>query len=152
MIQEQWSKIKSFAGMGDLPEEGDMGLEDLEKPVAPASSYKPVLERAARFLAVILIFTAGFGLGRVSVYEESRPQVSVYESRIGGAQQAGGSAGASAPVALGDIVASKSGARYHFTWCSGAKQIKEENKIYFKTAAEARLRGYTPASNCPGLE
>jgi hypothetical protein len=50
------------------------------------------------------------------------------------------------------VVASKSGTKYHFSWCPGAKQIKDENKITFETTAAARAAGYTPAANCPGLE
>lgn len=51
----------------------------------------------------------------------------------------------------GKYVASKNGTRYYLPTCSGAKRIKEENKIWFKTAAEAQARGLTPAVNCPGL-
>jgi len=48
-------------------------------------------------------------------------------------------------------VASRSGQRYHLPWCPGAKQIKEENKIYFATKEEAEKAGYTPAANCKGI-
>ena len=46
------------------------------------------------------------------------------------------------------VVASKNGSKYHFLWCSGAKQIKEENKIYFNSEEEAVAAGYTLAANC----
>ncbi|MFZ2252750.1 MAG: hypothetical protein WAW13_01085 [Minisyncoccia bacterium] len=48
-------------------------------------------------------------------------------------------------------VASKSGTKYHLPWCGSAKQIKEENKIWFATKEEAEKAGYTPASNCKGI-
>ena len=48
-------------------------------------------------------------------------------------------------------VASKSGTKYHLPWCGSAKQIKEENKIWFDTKEEAEKAGYTPASNCKGI-
>jgi methylphosphotriester-DNA--protein-cysteine methyltransferase len=48
-------------------------------------------------------------------------------------------------------VASKSGKAYHLPWCSGAQRIKEANKIYFASKAEAEQAGYTPAANCPGI-
>ena len=48
-------------------------------------------------------------------------------------------------------VASKSGTKYHLPWCGSAKQIKEENKIWFVTKEEAEKAGYTPASNCKGI-
>lgn len=50
-----------------------------------------------------------------------------------------------------EIVASKNGDVYHYIWCSGAKRINEENKIYFSSKAEAEAAGYRPAQNCPGL-
>ncbi len=55
-------------------------------------------------------------------------------------------------TAAAGVVASKSGTKYHFLWCPGAKQIKEQNRIVFETTAAARAAGYTPAANCPGLE
>ncbi|KKW30802.1 MAG: hypothetical protein UY75_C0023G0006, partial [Parcubacteria group bacterium GW2011_GWC2_52_8c] len=36
----------------------------------------------------------------------------------------------------GSLVASKSGSAYHLLNCPGAKQIKEENKVYFATEGE----------------
>lgn len=38
--------------------------------------------------------------------------------------------------------------KYHFLWCPGAEKIKEENKIYFSSEAEAQSRGYALARNC----
>ena len=37
---------------------------------------------------------------------------------------------------------------YHFSWCSGAKRIKETNKIWFNNEQEAIQTGYVLASNC----
>lgn len=54
-------------------------------------------------------------------------------------------------VPEGGYVASKNGTKYHLPWCGGAKQIKEENKVFFKTKEEAEAAGYTPASNCKGI-
>ena len=48
-------------------------------------------------------------------------------------------------------VASKSGEKYHLLTCPGAKQIKEENKIYFASKEDAMKNGYGPASNCRGI-
>lgn len=50
------------------------------------------------------------------------------------------------------VVASRSGTKYHLLDCPGAKQIKEENKLFFDTIELARAAGYTPAANCAGLE
>ncbi len=50
------------------------------------------------------------------------------------------------------VIASRSGTRYHRPDCPGAAQIKPENRIEFANVAAARAAGYTPASNCSGLE
>jgi deoxyribonuclease-1 len=47
-----------------------------------------------------------------------------------------------------NIVASKNGTKYHLVNCSGAKSIKEENKIWFASEADAQAAGYTRAGNC----
>lgn len=49
-------------------------------------------------------------------------------------------------------VASKKGRVYYFTWCSGTKSILEENKVYFKTANDARAVGLKPSTACPDLD
>lgn len=51
----------------------------------------------------------------------------------------------------GLYVASKNGAKYHLPTCSGAKRIKEENKIWFNSKQEAEKAGYEPAKNCKGI-
>lgn len=46
------------------------------------------------------------------------------------------------------VVVSKNSNKYHFLWCPGAKQIKEENKIYFNSEEGATAAGYVLAGNC----
>ena len=48
------------------------------------------------------------------------------------------------------VVASKKSTsmKYHFLWCPGAKQIREENKVYFNSEREAVSAGYSLAGNC----
>ncbi len=47
-----------------------------------------------------------------------------------------------------EIIASKSGIRYYFSWCGGVNRISEGNKIYFVSVEEAESAGYTLATNC----
>ena len=54
-------------------------------------------------------------------------------------------------AAGGQYVASRTGKSYHLPWCGGAKQIKEENKVWFATKEAAEAAGYTAAKNCPGI-
>jgi hypothetical protein len=57
---------------------------------------------------------------------------------------------ASIPVG-GQVVASKTGTKYFLPWCGSVKRIKEENKVWFTSAADAKAHGYAPAANCKGL-
>jgi hypothetical protein len=113
--------------------------------------------------AIILIGLAGFGLGKISALEKSREPIminkvlnstSTVESISEIPMQAAVSAKAmvASEKALGLLVASKTGKKYHFPWCSGATQIADKNKIWFDSYAEAQKAGYTKATNCKGLE
>lgn len=105
---------------------------------------------------IILVGFAGFGLGRLSLIEESREAVRIEfpaylsASALNARDTAG--AAAAAPAGEGLLVASKNGSKYHFPWCSGGKSISEKNKIWFDSVNEARKAGYTPAANCKGLK
>lgn len=124
------------------------------------------LERRDVFMMalIILVAIASFGLGRLSALDTGRNDIEMKAplTASGEAQNAAlsGQMGVSAlPAAVGaagvvqgKFVASKSGTKYHYPWCSGAKRIKDENKVWFDTAEAARAAGYTPAANCPGLE
>lgn len=48
----------------------------------------------------------------------------------------------------GSVLASKSGKKYYFPWCSGVKRIKMENRIYFETELEAQDKGLTLSKTC----
>lgn len=48
----------------------------------------------------------------------------------------------------GQIIASKNSTKYHLPWCSGAKSIKPENRVYFTSEAEAIASGRSKAGNC----
>jgi len=115
------------------------------------------LERLLLPALIIVVGIASFGLGRLSAPQTGQSGLSIfypqnYEemlpvSTVASANTSGVGAGNDGPV-----VASKSGAKYHYPWCSGAKSIAEANKITFATIEEARKAGYTPASNCKGLQ
>ncbi|MDP3772136.1 MAG: hypothetical protein Q8Q94_02020 [bacterium] len=143
-----------------------------------AKGYRKVKEvfeehRSDFFIAAIIFLTAlaSFGLGRLSViWPRSDPlTISDLPSRDSSSPAIQAAVdipplknnpdntttvrGVAQSVAgEGRYVASKSGTRYHFSWCPSALKIKKENKLIFATAAEARAKGYTPAANCPGLD
>lgn len=111
----------------------------------------------------IIAFSAigSFALGRLSalesgnVYIEQRAAVGaalVTDSSADGPSQEFSQTLSQGVEASEAVVASKNGTKYHFPWCAGAQSIKEENKIWFDSTAQARAAGYTPASNCKGLK
>lgn len=122
-------------------------------------------------LSLIIIFVGlgSFGLGKLSALEDVKGQIEIkrgMEATVNRATQLPKSSSNSSykpPEQVTQpstsqsqlnevVVASKSGTKYHFPWCSGAKRISEKNKITFNTIEEARKAGYTPAGNCKGLK
>ena len=93
---------------------------------------------------VAVVGLGAFGLGRLSAMENTRAPMTA----------------SAAPAALstqtlplgGEFVAARSGSAYYFPWCSGARSIKGENQVWFRTAAAAEKAGYAPGKNCRGLE
>jgi hypothetical protein len=115
------------------------------------------------YLAIILLGVAlgAFACGRLSLIEDRYRPISIQQvasqdaqdtchassSEVSQAIKKEGTGGDS-PRAPGSVVGSRSGTKYHFPWCSGAKSIKTENKIWFASEAEALSAGYTKAGNC----
>ena len=143
-IKDLWQKIK---GWGSQKTFNFQGLSD------------------DLFLGLILVLVASgsFGLGRLSKIESSKTPIRIengIEFPEGAVTQATQATSKTMEASIvdsapsqesGQFVASKSGTKYHYPWCSGAKTISPANKIYFNTKAEAEAQGYTPASNCKGL-
>lgn len=112
------------------------------------------------FLVLISLCIA-FSLGRLSTVLESRepviiefPNTPTTTLRVGEGTTPVPQTGQALNLVgqAGLLVGSKNSTKYHFPWCSGALRITEANKVYFNSREEARNKGYTPASNCPGLE
>ena len=120
----------------------------------------------AVFLLVVflLVSTLAFSLGRLSAYEKKKEPISVIKTeeyyKWNGIDSTSADISNNLPASVqqapttqkGNIVASKSGTKYYFTWCSGVARINEANKIWFNTVEEARARGLTPATGCEGLK
>jgi hypothetical protein len=113
------------------------------------------------FIAVILVLVAfgSFGLGRLSKIEDSKTPITIQNMKASVVGSIVDTKIAKSKKTLpttsqggGFYIASKTGSKYHFPWCSGAKRIKDGNKIIFNTLEEARKAGYTPAGNCKGLK
>ncbi len=105
---------------------------------------------------IIMVALIGFGLGRLSKIREQKTPITI--ENLGASTETGFRVAPAAETQFqntqekGTVVVSKNGTKYHYPWCSGAQSINEENKIWFSSEHEAREAGYTPASNCKGLE
>lgn len=112
-------------------------------------------------LIILVVAVASFALGRMSAMESVAHYQPIQagtavestvarEMRVEGVPTTSVQGVGTEPVP-GGYVASKNGTKYHLPWCSGAKRIKEENKIWFSTKEEAEKAGYEPAGNCKGI-
>ncbi len=118
-------------------------------------SIKEILEKIKRFytdiqieilfvIIIILVGFSAFGLGRISILDEHKENIKLLYNNNLDLKPSVNISGA--------VVASKSGKKYHYPWCSGSNRIKESNKIWFKSIQEAKRAGYMPAGNCKGLK
>lgn len=118
-----------------------------------------------------LVATGSFGLGVVAGREtgEGEPRGKILIEKPETAESLPAAAGAvsaavseakannmakpapSTAASGGEYVASKTGTKYYLPWCGSAKRIKDENKVWFSSKAEAEAAGYEPAKNCKGL-
>jgi len=108
-------------------------------------------------LVIVLVATLSFGLGRLSQKTANKPELKIGEIELNSVPAAVyasqvSSKTSQAPQGDGTVVGSRNSTKYHYPWCSGAKRIKEENKIYFSSIEQARGQGYEPAANCPNLK
>lgn len=126
-----------------------------------AGYWEKSKDEIAVIVLVVLSGALGFGMGRLSKFHEMMPPVSVEAAEIGADALSAAvvipspssvkTASPTGSFGKGILVASKSGKKYHLTWCPGARTISEQNKIYFNTKEEAEAAGYLPASNCKDL-
>ena len=104
-------------------------------------------------LCMVLISVISFNLGRINALHKTPIKITgdtnVYQATAGNSVL---NKPKTLPAQPKDprVVASKASAtkKYHFTWCAGAKQIKETNKLWFANESLAQKAGYTLAGNC----
>ena len=106
------------------------------------------------YLATIIILTAviSFGLGRLSKIREEKTPITIENAEIGESKPLSTSNVDSGIKTDKIFVASRNGKKYYYAWCESANVIKEQNRIWFATQAEAEKAGYQPAANCKGLK
>jgi len=140
-----------------------MSIQEL---ILKIKSIASLAERRDIFMAIVVVLVgfSSFGLGRLSSIQDLKQPIIVQnDSQTASVSKAlptsnlavnsqKNTATNSSSISPNSVVASKSGTKYHYPWCIGAKSIKEENQIWFSSIEEARSAGYLPAGNCKGLK
>lgn len=146
--------------------------QEVRVPQTPILASARRLPRDAILIGIAALIASGsFGLGVVAGREggagetggkvviEKPVAAEVLPAAVGAASGAAGEMKAtfasnpapSTTASGGQYVASKTGTKYYLPWCGTAKRIKDENKVWFSSKAEAESAGYEPAKNCKGL-
>src|SRR3989344_3190958 len=110
-------------------------------------------------LVVILVGLGSFELGRLSK-ESSSSGIKIEYSNgevRGESQQAsvlssvesnGSTVNKVTKPSVNAFFASNRGSKYYSLGCTGGKTIKQENRVYFNTSAQAEAAGYELSSSC----
>ena len=112
---------------------------------------------------IILVAVISFGLGRLSKIREEKTPITIenassmsdIDEKTNGAGimlEHNSSTISNFPSSSKIFVASRNGKKYYYAWCESANVIKEQNRVWFSTQAEAEKAGYQPAANCKGLK
>ena len=107
-------------------------------------------------LVIILATVSSFGLGRLSKTVVNKDPVRIEYSAQGLVANASyglpGKTGGLPDIRVGNseglFVASQKGKKYYPINCPAGNSLKEENKIFFNTEAEAEVAGYTRSTSC----
>ena len=146
-----------------------MSIKDFPKKIKPYWEMKvtPLISKVKDcfeikedtfiILVIILIGLAGFGLGKLSSLEKGREPVTIKPANFNAITVDATSSDLVNAVKITDgakglLVASKTGTKYYFPWCSGVSRISEKNKIWFDSYDQAKAAGLTAATNCPNLK
>ena len=149
-----------------------MRLTDITEKIKTLLVFDGDLPKDVFLITLILLSgLGGFLVGRISeetpfagekqplqivssspaaVFKAQGEKTSARASSLG-TMQASSVSGKEDPEGVRSFVASKNGTAFYLPTCSGANRIREENKIWFASKAEAIGMGYKPAANCKGL-
>lgn len=106
------------------------------------------------YLGLVITSVAGcsYGLGRLSVMEDSISHVEITETELSPRKIEEVSDPIPELQLGGEMIGVKSSKKYYFPWCGTVKRLKGENKVIFPSLAIAKEAGYVPAKNCKGLQ
>ena len=106
-------------------------------------------------LTVIILTISSYNLGKIMAYKSLKTPITIYDTQnsqnITQPNRERGNQAQIIPAPKDPtVIASKNSKSklYHFTWCPGASQIADKNKLTFATESAAIAAGYTLAGNC----
>jgi hypothetical protein len=118
-------------------------------------------DRLWQGLVLALVAWSAYNLGIIGARHGATPaqEATVFQPRTSIVSQTPAAAGQARSTSSGQgtadhsdprVVASKTSTskKYHHVWCAGYTQIKEANRLWFPTAADAEAAGYSLAGNC----
>ncbi len=176
-IKEDRAEIKSLTrDIGSkhrVYEDTETQIIEEEFDIVPKNSPKALFtqDRLVVSAIIILIGLLAYGVGKLTTLTAQDTQVKILYPEQGAVKGVSTSTVptdtkvnvtsttpaqkniSSVSENTGDIVvASKSGTKYHYPWCSGAKRISPINLVTYASIYDARKAGLTPAANCKGLK
>jgi hypothetical protein len=99
-------------------------------------------------LCMLAVAFIGYNIGQIRALRKTPIEVDYGASIYRSAKEAGPTA-TPKPLDTRVVVSKKSKTyKYHYSWCSGAKRINEENKVWYETEDAAQKAGYSLAGNC----
>ena len=103
---------------------------------------------------IVLVAVISFGLGRLSKIREEKTPITIENAETSESKPllTSNIDKTNSPATSKIFVASRNGKKYYYAWCESANVIKEQNRVWFSTQAEAEKAGYQPAANCKGLK
>ncbi len=154
-IQDDFNKIKPKSRENgsnmELPDVETVSFNDEGK-----IESNSIIRKFFLIFVIILVSLLSFGLGRLSGNDQGKgieirldeTYSTTTSSYIGNKEEITKSVPKVEVGTSSVVVGSIKGTKYHYLYCTGAKQIAEANKITFTNAAAAEMAGYTLALNC----
>ena len=102
-----------------------------------SNKIKSIKEVTLIFLVFILFGILSFGIGYLA--GKDKTQIKIVQTKL------------ESHIPRADIsfvLASRSGSKYYYIWCTGVNNISLKNRIYFKNAEEAEKAGYVLSRTC----
>jgi len=108
-------------------------------------------------IVIVLVALGSFGLGRLSKKPQNGGLQIEYTNQVinGGVNALSAQnqpkkevLGVSTSNTIKTYFASSRGSKYYYLGCTGGKELKEENKIYFNSEQEAINAGYEKSVTC----